>query len=182
MVTLSEGLGLSASVFQAELNAIIIGIIEILRIGEPIGDNIQKFGNIFGNPICIVSDSRASIQAIDSHIVKSEMVSRCKKLLSKLSEWCPISIRWIKSHVGHAGNELADAKAKAGARLEIYGPEPIIPASQSWFKSKIIQEMCAKWTWKWLGSSNCRQSKIFFKSPCKIKSKQLLLSGSENLW
>ena len=108
------------------------------------------------------------------------MVSRCKKLLTKLSEWCPVSIRWIKAHVGHAGNELADAKAKAGARLEICGPEPIIPASKSWFKSKITQEMCIKWTWKWLSSANCRQSKFFFKSPCKIKSKQLLLSGREN--
>ena len=179
VVTLFEGLGTSASVFQAELNAIIIGIIEVIRMGEPIGDNLEKFGHIFGNPICIVSDSKASIQAIDSHIVKSEMVSRCKKLLLKLSDWSPISIKWIKAHAGHAGNELADAKAKAGARLEIYGPEPIIPASKSWFKSKIAQEMCDKWTWKWLGSSNCRQTKIFFKSPCRIKSKQLLLSGRE---
>ena len=42
------------------------------------------------------------------------------------------------------------------------------------------QEMCAKWTWKWLSSFNWRQSKIFFKSPCKTKSKQLFLSGREN--
>ena len=67
------------------------------------------------------------------------MVSKCKKLLIKLSEWCPVSIRWIKAHVGHAGNELADAKAKAGARLEICGPEPIMHASKSWFKSNITQ-------------------------------------------
>ena len=59
VVTLCEGLGSSASVFQAELNAIIIGIIEVIRIGKPIGDNIEKFGHIFGNPICIVSDSKA---------------------------------------------------------------------------------------------------------------------------
>jgi ribonuclease HI len=174
-----EGLGTTASVFQAELNAIIIGIIEITRISEPLKENFEKFGHISGNPVCIVSDSKASILAIDSHIVKSEMVRRCKGLLLKLSERCPVSIKWIKAHAGHAGNDLADAKAKAGARLEIFGPEPIIPVSKSWFKSKITQEMCAKWSWKWLSSPICRQTKIFFKSPCKIKSKQLLQSGRE---
>ena len=132
-----------------------------------------------GNPICIVSDSKSSIQAIDSHIVKSEMVSRCKNLLFKLSEKCPLSIKWVKAHAGHAGNELADSKAKAGARLEICGPEKIIPASKSWFKQRIEQEMCAKWIWKWQGSSHFRQTKIFFKSPCKIKAKQLLISGRD---
>jgi hypothetical protein len=126
-----------------------------------------------------VSDSNASILAIDSHIVKSEMVSKCKRLLLKLSERCPVSIKWIKAHVGHAGNELADAKAKGGARLEVYGPEPIIPASKSWIKGEITQEVCAKWSWKWSSSLACRQIKIFFKSSCRIKSKQLLQSGRE---
>ena len=179
VLTLVEGLGASASVFQAELNAIIISIIEILKISEPTQENLDKFGHISGNPICFVSDSKACIQAIDSHIVKSEMVSRCKGLLLKLSDRCPVSIKWIKAHAGHAGNELADAKAKAGARLEVFGPEPIIPASKCWFKSKIKHEMCAKWSWKWLSSPTCRQTKIFFKSPCKIKAKQLLQSGRE---
>ena len=46
MVTLFEGLGTSASVFQAELNAKIMGITEVIRIGEPIGNNLEKFGLI----------------------------------------------------------------------------------------------------------------------------------------
>ena len=60
------------------------------------------------------------------------MVSSCKNLLLKLREKCPLLIKWVR-----ARNELAYSKTKAGARLEICGPEPIIPASKSWVKHRI---------------------------------------------
>jgi hypothetical protein len=75
-----------APVFKAKLNAIIIGLIEVTKISEPTLLNLEKFLHISGNPVCIVSDSKAYILAIDFHIVKSEILSKCKGLLLKLSE------------------------------------------------------------------------------------------------
>ena len=38
-----------------------------------------------------------------------------------------VTLSWIKAHVGHEGNELADTQAKLGAGREIINATTLVP-------------------------------------------------------
>jgi hypothetical protein len=73
-----------------------------------------------------------------------------------------VTINWIKAHVGHEGNERADALAKEGTTKMNYNAEPIIPVPRSWIKGKIHAYLTKEWTSRWQGTSEARQTKLFF--------------------
>ena len=59
--------------------------------------------------IKILVDSQAALKALCSKDIKTEMVRRTVEELSKLGFEIPqLTLTWIKAHVGHEGNELAD--------------------------------------------------------------------------
>ena len=63
----------------------------------------------------IFSDSQAAIAAIDSSDVTSQAVLDTKVALNKLAKLTRNTvIVWIKAHMGHDGNEVADEMAKQG--------------------------------------------------------------------
>ena len=89
----------------------------------------------------------------------------------KLGEDYDITLNWIKAHVNHKGNEMADILAKTGSRLTCAEPTPI---SQATIKETIRQEMYREWDRRWQTQTDCRQTFIFFPCVDRAKSKKMV--------
>ncbi|KAJ8934059.1 hypothetical protein NQ318_003246, partial [Aromia moschata] len=111
---LSFALGSYASVFQAEIYAILACGMEILKTA-PKRRTIQ-----------ICTDSQAALMAIESSKVKSRLVLDCKKILNDLASCNRVILTWVPGHSGVPGNEEADRLARLGSIGYPIGPEPIL--------------------------------------------------------
>ncbi|KAJ8936359.1 hypothetical protein NQ318_007126 [Aromia moschata] len=107
-------LGSYASVFQAEIYAILACGMEILKTA-PKRRTIQ-----------ICTDSQAALMAIESSKVKSRLVLDCKKILNDLASCNRVILTWVPGHSGVPGNEEADRLARLGSIGYPIGPEPIL--------------------------------------------------------
>ena len=85
-----------------------------------------------------------------------------------------LTIKWIKAHVGHPGNEYADELAKKGTEMTPYGPEPIIPISKTTIYTNIRNEMTKIWAKRWENRKDARQTAIFFPKLNLKKSEQII--------
>ena len=124
------------------------------------------------NAVTILSDSQATIKALASTYTHCASTLKAIHALNELGDACSITIRWIKAHAEHPGNELADDLAKQGAR----GPavDLIIPGSKGELKFNINSYIYAKWQKKWDCLNSCRQTKIFFPKIDPGKSDKLM--------
>ena len=98
----------------------------------------------------ILTDSQATIQALAAQTLDSETVKQCCDNLNTLSETVKVTISWIKAHVQHMGNELADQLAKEGAQSD----DP--PAMDRYTKSCLKNLVSAHYYGIW--SSRCHSS------------------------
>jgi ribonuclease HI len=96
----SVGIGSRASVFQAEIMAITEVCIALK--------------NRIGKKITIRSDSQSAILAVGATIITTKTALTCREALNHLGALNEVNLTWIKAHVGHKGNELADKLAKNG--------------------------------------------------------------------
>ena len=159
----STYLGGIATVFQAEVMA-ILGVAR-----ELINSSNQK--------IVIRSDSQAAILAIQSEYIQSSIVEECVKTLNRLGEQNGVFLQWIKAHVGHAGNEVANQNAKTGSEVMVSGPEPFLPVPQSYIDSIISKKIQNKWSNRWKDIKTCRQTKKWFVT-ISSKIQDFLRKGS----
>ena len=129
---LSEGsrrLPDEATVFQAELMAIKMAMFALAGKLTPEDRYVKVF-----------SDSRASIQALNSAIVTSQLVKDTVAALNLVGgKVLRLEIAWIKAHVGHWGNERADQLARESNTL-IHNVHGISPP-YSHFKSMLWDVM-----------------------------------------
>ncbi len=89
------------SVFQAEVCAI--------------KSTIDTLGNMEGSTdVTLYSDSQA---ALKKFFVQSKLLRDCIGSLNTVGKDQKITQHWVKAHVGHPGNELADELARTGAKL-----------------------------------------------------------------
>jgi ribonuclease HI len=102
-----DHMGPRATVFMAEVRAITTVVHTLMQ---------RK-----NQRIEIRSDSQAAITAISNINISSNTVLECRNLLNRLGSKNKITIRWVKAHNAHEGNELADKLAKAGAN-QLIGP------------------------------------------------------------
>ena len=66
----------------------------------------------------VFSDSRASIQALNSNIITSQLVKEAIGALNLVGgKVNRLDIAWIKAHVGHWGNEEVDRLAREASSL-----------------------------------------------------------------
>ena len=70
-----------------------------------------------GQTITFLSDSQASLAALNKLTIKSDTVEECLTSLNELGVKNKIHLRWVKAHVGIHGNEIADYLAKKGTLL-----------------------------------------------------------------
>ena len=168
----SGPLGSLATVFQAEVHAIIQALKYLVRISSPSQENRVRFGPILSAHI--FCDSQSALKALDSHLINSHQVLECHNLLNAMGRRLEISLYWVKAHVGVVGNERADALAKHGAATYIEGPAPFILCSHSFVKASILGDVVEDWCLRWGNLPTCRQTKIWFPTPDLKKSAKLL--------
>ena len=141
-------LGKHTTVFMAEVKAIL--------------EATERLKYRKNEKIIFRIDSQAAIQAINNDLTSSKLVQDCLNKLNRLGNKNKVILQWIKAHVGHAGNELADELAKEGAKNIVYGPEPFLGFPEK-YKTTIIKEhIYSVWYKRRKNITTCRQTKIFF--------------------
>jgi hypothetical protein len=143
-----------ATVFQAEIIAITTDC-QLLK---------QRRKQV----ILIRCDSQAAIQAVLATNISSKIVLDCRNAINTLGEVNDETISWIKAHVEHPGNELADKQAKAGA-IPRQGPGPwhwhSHPEPISFFKLNLKHKINQQWQKRWSANpAICWQSKCFIQN------------------
>lgn len=166
-LNLAIPMGTQPTVFQAEIHAIRACVAHC-------ADRAYRHSKIF-----IISDSRASLLALDSHTVESKLVWECMLALNTLGEANKVTLMWAPGHAGIHGNETADALAREGSARSFIGPEPFGAFPRS-HQAKEIQ----KWEEKrkkahWRTTQGLRQSKIFLNHSNSYTEKVLDLSKTE---
>ena len=69
------------------------------------------------------------VKALTTHEVNSQCINNLRHSLNKVGKNAPTYINWIKAHIGHEGNELADELAKEGAEGNGNGPPIMVGSS-----------------------------------------------------
>ena len=142
-----EYLGEMTTVFQAEVRAIHLAC-EYLRDSEY-------------KEIIFFVDSQAALMAVDKHLIKSGVVKDCVEALELLGGGKRITLRWIKAHVGHPGNEAADEVAKEGTQV-VSGAEPFHRTPLAHSGNIILSQSNQVWSDRWKTNGIFRQTKLWF--------------------
>ena len=156
--TRAYGLSKTTTVFQAEMHAIKMATSLIKSTFE------------HGSTVLIMCDSQAAILALENIDTKSQLVLRTKEMLNALGKDYDIQINWIKAHVQHKGNEMADTLAKTGSNFH---DTESIPLSKAHVKETIKTALYKAWDRKWQTQPDCRQTFMFFPCIDRTKSKKI---------
>jgi ribonuclease HI/retron-type reverse transcriptase len=157
----------SATVFQAELNAIKMACNACMALPD-----IR---------VTLFCDSQAAILAIHNTTIQSRTVLNAVKALNALGDRKIVHLQWIKGHNGSPGNELADYMAKKGSREAIIGPSPFLPMPLIQVKAISRAQVLSLWSQEWSPPKPCRQTKIFFPYPDPSRSFDLLRNSRKEV-
>ena len=146
------------TVFQAEIFA-------VKKLCELILSHTEGTDECWVNSdtkLDIYCDSQSAILALNSIFVQSELVMETIELLNLMASRIErLTIRWIRGHQRHIGNERADRMARRGRD----GQAPSAPDSPKLAKAtmKFDIEMAARRLWKmmWNMEPTCRQTKLW---------------------
>lgn len=168
-VCISLPLGHYATIFQAEVVAIITCVLEIIRMGYS-NRNIR-----------ILSDSQAALQAIASWRFNSKLVLECRQHLDALSATNRVELGWVPGHKGVEGNERADALAREGSAVPLTGPEPGVGVTKSAVKGAIAKWTLQQQTRHWAEIPGQRHSKLMMGRPCPSLTEEVLRLSRKKL-
>jgi ribonuclease HI len=110
--SLSLSLGIYATVFQAEVFAILACVYDIKAYGTP-----EKH-------LSICSDSLAVLKALGAVRTTSPLVRQCQEALNSISARHAVGLYWVPGYVGVRGNQTSDGLARNGSASGFVGPEP----------------------------------------------------------
>nr|XP_022904166.1 uncharacterized protein LOC111416393 isoform X2 [Onthophagus taurus] len=153
LIRLSEPLGSSTTVIQAELTAIKLA-----------ADCIVE-SNKRGKCFTIFTDSKQSLLALSRVIITSAVVMDCHKALEEAAKYNSVRIQWIKGHSGSKGNNHADRLAKRAAGRAPCAPEPIITPSLATHIELIKHITHKKFLNGWDRTPGCHLAKELLKYP-----------------
>ncbi|XP_071053440.1 uncharacterized protein [Onthophagus taurus] len=138
LIRLSEPLGSSTTVIQAELTAIKLAA------------------------DCIVESNKRALSRV---IITSAVVMDCHKALEEAAKYNSVRIQWIKGHSGSKGNNHADRLAKRAAGRALCAPEPIITPSLATHIELIKHITHKKFLNGWDRTPGCHLAKELLKYP-----------------
>ena len=146
------------TVFQSELFALKMAA--TLIINGSFGPQKWVSGS---RSITIYSDCQAAILALRNVWVKTKLVQETLDLLDQASQTCKsLTIRWVKSHIGHEFNELADTAARNG-RDDDVAPDWESPLlAKAVMHSEIDKMTLDLWKREWNEVVGCRQTRHFY--------------------
>ena len=161
-------MGAHASVFQAEIEAIK----QASTFLKPLKG---------GSKIIFRIDNQAAVWAVANPEITKIQTLECVSALQEIGTNNHVSLRWIKAHAGHDGNEAADVAAKNGAQLRILGPEPFFEVPQAAVKLSIKTFYSNSWRKQWIKSAEYVHTKLFYPTPSHKMTKILGKISRENL-
>jgi Ribonuclease HI len=88
----------------------------------------------------ILSNSQATIKALDSFQINSKLIWHCHQSLVKLAEHNRIQLVWVPGHMGIDGNETTDKSARQGSSHPLAGPKPAFSTYE------VAKEVTKGWT------------------------------------
>ena len=130
--------------------------------------------------INLYSDSLSSLQALNSLIIKTATVKSCMESINQLGGRNKVNLSWVKAHIGIEGNETADALAKQGAEAEAGKIIEVLPTGNMQ-KVNIRKYYLEKWTKDFRLTKQARQTKLFFPTPNKKGSLEVLNRSRQDL-
>jgi ribonuclease HI len=151
---LSFSLGKHATVFQAEIYAILACVYEIQSLNRS-----ERYASI-------CSDSQAALKALQAVRTTSPLVHQCQKALNDISARHVVGLYWVPRHAGVWGNEIADGLARDGEGRGFIGPEPVLGVSWRDIQNRhgcwLNSQHCASWSGL---SSSLRQARELISGP-----------------
>lgn len=124
-----------ATVYQSEMHAIHKALQWIIE------NKLKK------EKIVLFSDSLSALQSLGRHHPSNNLEFNIRNKVNEIKKGNKLSLSWIKAHVGHEGNELADMEAKKGTMLPTVTIKSKIPFS---YVKKTLKEDCIKkWQERW---------------------------------
>lgn len=119
--------------------------------------------------ICV--DSQAALAALCAQNVTSKLVLEAISSLNAIPSSVTIRLVWVKAHVGIAGNEAADALAKAGCALPL-GEAFSTRLPKQEIRTQISHKIYQLWTEEWRAYPLARQSKQFYDKPSVSRARE----------
>ncbi|KAJ8916814.1 hypothetical protein NQ315_005821 [Exocentrus adspersus] len=168
-VQLSFPLGKHASVFQAEMFAILACVSENLKRGYS-NQHIQ-----------ICTDSQAALHALKSPRITSQVVLECTNSLAELGQRNKVRLVWVPGHCGVTGNEEADALARKGSSDTFTGPEPAVGLPYSYPQGSIDNWTREKCQVDWSRGIGLRQARLLIKGPGAAATRSLVSLNRANI-
>ena len=156
----------NCSVYQAEMSAIELALSDLktMSTNKEIPDKT-----------IVYVDNQSTLHSLRGVKQQSEQTQRILVILKELSETTRVSLRWIRGHDNHTGNEAADAEAKLGAQT---GEMFRVPCPSSFIKIKLKEKLYNSWNNRWSNLNDCRQSRELITFEPSSKEKDSFLSKS----
>ena len=158
-------LGMEATVFQAEVSAILESCYLIYCY--------LKQHQSIPRRVIIYTDNQAAILALQNTYTTSRLVRQCISSLNTLGLTTHILIRYVKAHSGYVGNELADSQAKYATTQPLPYNKPLVALSKASFKQHINEAIRNEWAKRW-AESPVKQTKCWFPTLSPAKSSLLI--------
>lgn len=159
---LSYPLGVYASVYQAEIFA-------ILKSAEKLQDE-----NVMEKTIYICSDSQASLKALSSYCFSSKLTIECLNSINNLTRNNTVHLIWVPGHSDVEGNEKADELARKGSETQIQGQQCVIGIPYIMQRSAIRKYFANEHVIRWEASETCKHTKGIVAGPNQRNTKYLL--------